>query len=209
MNLPHRYTHLRWLAGAAALILFAAACGSDESHETESGTGSDVGSSSAIATEPAADDASVPAVEPASADSTTTTTVASTTTTTTVAPTTTTTVAPTFTGDEADVAAAWALVFDSTTDFEDKLPHLDDAESLASTVEAYTATGDGFGGISLVPTAVTIDGDAATVTYDVIFGGNPAYSDITGTINLVNSSWVVPRSEFCSFMASARVGCEN
>lgn len=200
MNLPHRYTHLRWLAGAAALILFAAACGSDESDETESGTGSDVGSSSAIATEPAADDASVPAVEPASADSTTTTTVA---------PTTTTTVAPTFTGDEADVAAAWALVFDSTTDFEDKLPHLDDAESLASTVEAYTATGDGFGGISLVPTAVTIDGDAATVTYDVIFGGNPAYSDITGTINLVNSSWVVPRSEFCSFMASARVGCEN
>jgi iron complex transport system substrate-binding protein len=209
MNLPHRYTHLRWLAGAAALILFAAACGSDESDETESGTGSDVGSSSAIATEPAADDASVPAVEPASADSTTTTTVASTTTTTTVAPTTTTTVAPTFTGDEADVAAAWALVFDSTTDFEDKLPHLDDAESLVSTVEAYTATGDGFGGISLVPTAVTIDGDAATVTYDVIFGGNPAYSDITGTINLVNSSWVVPRSEFCSFMASARVGCEN
>jgi len=200
MNLPHRHTHLRWLAGAAALILFAAACGSDESDETESGTGSDVGSSSAIATEPAADDASVPAVEPASADSTTTTTVA---------PTTTTTVAPTFTGDEADVAAAWALVFDSTTDFEDKLPHLDDAESLASTVEAYTATGDGFGGISLVPTAVTIDGDAATVTYDVIFGGNPAYSDITGTINLVNSSWVVPRSEFCSFMASARVGCEN
>jgi iron complex transport system substrate-binding protein len=200
MNLPHRYTHLRWLAGAAALILFAAACGSDESDETESGTGSDVGSSSAIATEPAADDASVPTVDPASADSTTTTTVA---------PTTTTTVAPTFTGDEADVAAAWALVFDSTTDFEDKLPHLDDAESLASTVEAYTATGDGFGGISLVPTAVTIDGDAATVTYDVIFGGNPAYSDITGTINLVNSSWVVPRSEFCSFMASARVGCEN
>jgi len=114
-----------------------------------------------------------------------------------------------FTGDEADVAAAWAVVFDSSADFEDKAPHLVDAESLASTIDAYTATGDGFGGISLVPTAVTIDGDAATVTYDVIFGGNPAYSDLTGTIDLVDGTWVVPRSEFCSFMASARVGCEN
>ena len=207
MNLPHRHTHLRWLAGAAALILFTAACGSDESDGTESGTRSDVGSSSATATEPAADHASAPAVEPASVESTTTT-VAPTTTTTTVAPTTTT-VAPMFTGDEADVAAAWAVVFDSTADFEDKAPHLVDAESLVSTVDAYTATGDGFGGISLVPTAVTIDGDAATVTYDVIFGGNPAYSDLTGTIDLVDGTWVVPRSEFCSFMASARVGCEN
>ena len=114
-----------------------------------------------------------------------------------------------FTGDEADVAAAWAVVFDSSADFEDKAPHLVDAESLASTIDAYAATGDGFGGISLVPTAVTIDGDAATVTYDVIFGGNPAYSDLTGTIDLVDGTWVVPRSEFCSFMASARVGCEN
>ena len=81
--------------------------------------------------------------------------------------------------------------------------------SLPAAIDAATATGDGFGGISLVPTAVTIDGDAATVTYDVIFGGNPAYSDLTGTIDLVDGTWVVPRSEFCSFMASARVGCEN
>jgi len=208
MNLSHRHTHLRWLAGAAALILFAVACGSDESDGTESGTGSDVGLSSATATEPAADNASAPAGEPASVESTTTTTVAPTTT-TTVALTTTTTVAAMFTGDEADVAAAWAVVFDSSADFEDKAPHLVDAESLASTIDAYTATGDGFGGISLVPTAVTIDGGAATVTYDVIFGGNPAYSDLTGTIDLVDGTWVVPRSEFCSFMASARVGCEN
>ena len=63
------------------------------------------------------------------------------------------------------------------------------------------------GGISLVPTAVVIDGDTATVTYDVMFGDSAAYTALTGEINNVDGGWIVPRSEFCSFMASARNAC--
>ena len=112
-------------------------------------------------------------------------------------------------GDDEAAATAWALVFDSTVPFDQKAPHLADADVLAVTIDAYAATGEGFGGITLVPTAVVVDGDTAAITYDVEFGGNPAYSDQQGTLIRVDGVWVVGRDEFCSFMASARVGCEG
>ena len=110
-------------------------------------------------------------------------------------------------GDEATVAAAWAAVFDSTVGFDGKAANLEGADELADTIEAYTAAGESFGGINLAPTAVVIDGDAATITYDVYFGENPAYSELVGEMSLVDGVWTVSRDEFCSFMTSARVGC--
>lgn len=110
--------------------------------------------------------------------------------------------------DQATAAAlAWDTVFDSTVAFDEKAPFLADADALRSTVEAYAAAGDGFGGITLAPTATEVAGTSATITYDVNFGPNPAYSDQTGTIDLVDGTWTVSRAEFCSFMASARVPC--
>lgn len=109
---------------------------------------------------------------------------------------------------EADAAAeAWATVFDSTIDFETKAPHIDGADALADTIAGYTDAGSAMGGISLQPTAVVVDDGSAEVTYDVYFGENPAYTDLTGAINLVDGVWVVGRDEFCAFMASARNAC--
>ena len=112
------------------------------------------------------------------------------------------------TGEAASAAsAAWTLVFDSSVGYDEKAAHLEDAEALRSTVEAYTVAGDAMGGITLVPTDVVADGDAATVTYDVMFGDTAAYTALTGTITLVDGTWVVSRAEFCGFMASARNAC--
>ncbi|MFN3255259.1 MAG: iron-siderophore ABC transporter substrate-binding protein [Ilumatobacter sp.] len=108
-------------------------------------------------------------------------------------------------GDAA--SAAWALVFDSTVSFADKAMHLADAAALESTVAAYAAAGEGFGGITLAPTGVAASAEVAEITYDVNFGGNPAYGDQIGTIELVDGVWTVSRDEFCSFMSSARVSC--
>jgi len=52
-----------------------------------------------------------------------------------------------------------------------------------------------------------IAGDTATVTYDVMFGESAAYTALTGEITNVDGTWTVSRSEFCSFMASARNAC--
>lgn len=112
-------------------------------------------------------------------------------------------------GDDqaAEAGVAWALVFDSTVPFDDKAAHLEDADALKATVEAYATAGSAMGGISLAPTAVEVTDALAAVTYDVNFGGTPAYSDQTGEIALVDGVWVVSRDEFCAFMSSARTPC--
>jgi iron complex transport system substrate-binding protein len=109
-------------------------------------------------------------------------------------------------GDDA-ASLAWSTVFDSSVPFEDKAAHMADAEALRATVESYTQTGVAMGGISLVPSQVTVDGEMATITYDVMFGENAAYTDLTGTMTLVDGTWQVSRDEFCGFMASARSPC--
>jgi iron complex transport system substrate-binding protein len=110
--------------------------------------------------------------------------------------------------DAADAAAeAWSLAFDSAVGFEDKAAHIEDAEALRATIESYTAAGSAMGGITLVPTDVAVNGESATVTYDVMFGPSAAYTDLSGLISLVDGTWVVSRTEFCTFMASARNAC--
>ncbi|HSL57978.1 MAG TPA: hypothetical protein VK866_09070 [Acidimicrobiales bacterium] len=194
---------VRLAAVAVTATLVAAACGGDDDDVT----------TAAVA--PATTETTV--VEAASA----TDEEATETTETTAAPTTTaappedadpaaddTLADDTAVGDPAEAAAAaWSAVFDSSVPFEDKAPHLADAEALRSTAEAYAGTGNGMGGISLAPSEVVVDGDTATVTYDVLFGGNAAYEDQTGSISLVDGTWVVSRDEFCSFMSSARTPC--
>ncbi len=48
---------------------------------------------------------------------------------------------------------------------------------------------------------------AATVLYDVLFGGTAAYSGQDGTVIRSGEDWVVPTDQFCSFMAAARTPC--
>jgi iron complex transport system substrate-binding protein len=113
------------------------------------------------------------------------------------------------TDDDAAAAAsdAWSLVFDSSVTFDDKAPHVENAEALRATIDAYTDAGDAMGGITLVPTEVVVARDTATVTYDVMFGATAAYTALTGEIARINGTWVVARAEFCGFMASARNAC--
>ena len=101
----------------------------------------------------------------------------------------------------------WAVVFDSTLGFSDKAPYLEDAASLEASNVAYAAAGELMGGISLEPTAAEIDGDVATITYNVLFAGVAAYEDLTGAMQRVDGRWTVSREEYCGFLASARTPC--
>jgi hypothetical protein len=178
-----------------ALTLVAAACG-----------GSDVDAGESTETTQAT-------------TTTTTTTVAPTTTTTTEVPTTTTTAAPTTTtteavgivaGEDPEVDAivlAYTIALDSISSFEDKAQYIDDPTGLEETIAKYLETGESMGGIGVLPTAVSIDGDTADVTYDLLFGGNPSYRDITGEAVKTPEGWKITRAGFCSLMGSARVGC--
>lgn len=111
------------------------------------------------------------------------------------------------TPEEQAAMEAWAVAFDSNIGFEEKKAHIEDAEALETTITKYKISGQTMGGISLEPTLASIDGTTATITYNVLFGGAAAYSDLTGEIHLVEDTWVVSRDEFCSFMAQARNAC--
>ena len=154
---------------------------------------------------------------PATTEATTTTTEATTTTTeaatttTTAAPTTTTTEAPgIIEGEDPEVDAivlAYTIALDSVTSYEDKAPYIEDPSGLEATIATYLTTGESMGGIGVLPSAVAIDGDTAVVTYDLLFGGNPTYPDLTGDAVKTADGWKITREGFCSLMSSARVGC--
>lgn len=115
-------------------------------------------------------------------------------------------------GEDPDVDAivlAYQIAFDSTSDYATKAPYIDDPIGLEETVVAYLETGETFNGVAVVATGVTIDGDTAAVAYDLYFGGNPTYPDLTGTAVKTADGWKVPRADFCSLMRSARVGCPS
>jgi iron complex transport system substrate-binding protein len=187
---PNPFRSLPAALVAVALVALGAGCGDD---------GDDVASTGTTA-ESATDAPTTDA--PDTTEAATTTTEA----------TTTTSAAPDSGAfeegsPEAAAAKAYALVFDSTVAFDDKAPHLEEADALHDTVEKYAAAAQSFNGIKLTPTAVSVTGASAAVTYDVYFGTTKQYSSLPGTIENRDGTWTVSRDEFCGFMASARTPC--
>ncbi|MDH3730779.1 MAG: hypothetical protein OES13_06620 [Acidimicrobiia bacterium] len=173
----------------AALAVVSAACG-------------DTGTVVLDATVPAD---SVPAATAAPATTTPPTTTPPTTVAATTAPP-----AGIVPGEDAEVdeiVTAYQVAFDSSSSFDEKAQYIEDPSGLESTVEAYLQTGEGFGGIEVLATSVTISGDEATVGYDLLFGGNPTYPNLEGSAVRTPDGWKVPRVVFCGLMASARVPC--
>ncbi len=170
---------------AIAMALVVAACSSDDAGETTTTEA------------PATTTTEAPA---------TTTSVAPETTTTTEAPSIPTT--PYVPGEDADADELhdlYAVVFDSSTSYEDKAPLIDDPEGLEGTVAAYATAGDQVGGITLEVTATGVEGDAAAVMYDLQFAGNPFQMDQEGTAVRIDGTWKVTRDYFCEIMRLARV----
>ena len=129
---------------------------------------------------------------------------------TTTAPPTTAAASSIVSGEDAEVDAivtAYSVAFDSEADYAAKAPYIDDPTGLEDTVARYLETGDTMGGVSVLVTAVTVNGDEAEVAYDLLFNNNPTYPDLSGTAVMTDEGWKVPRRVFCSLMRSARVGC--
>jgi len=140
---------------------------------------------------------------------TTTASTASVATTTVATPATTLPFGPASEEDAAEIIALYELVFSSDTTYEEKAPLIDDPSGLEETVAKYSETGESLGGVGLEAKTITVSGDLASVTYDLLFSGNPTYPDLTGDAIRVDGAWLVTREMFCSIMTSARVGCPS
>ena len=132
-------------------------------------------------------------------------------TTTSLASTTTTTSAP----EEDDRTSAmlasamdaFALVYGSASPFSAAAPHLESAESLEATYAEFVAFGSSVGGIEIKPTAASLDGDMAMISYDVYVGGEPFSTGSSGAMWLRSGIWIASRGDFCAGMEIAGISC--
>ena len=133
-----------------------------------------------------------------------------TTTTTEVDETTTTTAAEAageLTGEEAAAAEAVATLFDSSLPFDEKVTLVEGGEAHRATHDAYVVAADAVGGITVQPTAVDIEWDTASVTYDLSFAGTTQYEGLTKELVRSGDGWVISTDEFCGFTAQAGAPC--
>jgi uncharacterized surface protein with fasciclin (FAS1) repeats len=115
---------------------------------------------------------------------------------------------PSFDADQQAVATVWETVLDSASSFDEVAPLIENSAELQPTIEAYATAAEMVGGITARVTTVTIDGDDAAVKYIIAFDGVDApYGELEGALTLVDGSWIVPQSEYCAAMASARNDC--
>jgi len=177
----------RLLLTALALTLVVASCGSDDLAGSTSTTVANAPTTTSATTTSDASDTS-----------------------TSVAESTDVPAEPIDPGADPDadaIADVYAVVFDSSVGYEDKAPLIADPSGLEATVEAYGAAGEAVGGITLAATAVGVDGDDASVVYDLYFGENPFQTEQLGSAVRNDGTWKVSRAFFCSIMELARVAC--
>lgn len=184
-----------------------AACGDDDSGDSADTT---------PASQPSSTDVSASdAAATTSSDAPTTTAAPETTTGETDAPdtepaeatATTSGATAELTGDEAAVAEVYQTVFDSTVPVADKVDLVEDGAALEPTLDEYATAAEMVGGIGVEVTSVSIDGDAAALTYDLTFAGTPQYDGLDGEVVRVDGGWTIARTEFCDFVGQARVSC--
>lgn len=99
----------------------------------------------------------------------------------------------------ADAKAAFQEFFDQKTSLDDRVKLLQNGEQFRSTLEAQQNN-------QLAKSAtvrvddVTVDGDSATVKYDILLNGTPALSGQTGSMVKTNGQWQVAIQTFCSLL---------
>lgn len=178
------------LATLLSAALLAASCGSTETAETAAST------SSTSSTSPATTEA--PTTE-------TPTTEAPTTETTTTEAEAAASFVPDGT-DEAEIVKNWDLTF-GTGSFEDRAAALEDSAELEATIASYVAAVESFGSIELPVTGISVTGDNAEITFDVLGNGATMAAELTGQMSKVDGAWIVSRDSFCEAMTLARQSC--
>ena len=102
---------------------------------------------------------------------------------------------------------AWVIVLGPEASLDEKRRHTEDFDELLPTVEAGLAAGEAAGGIEIIPTRATINGDSATVVFDVAMGGSITATDFTADLTLIDGVWVASRSQVCTYVALIGVQC--
>lgn len=104
-------------------------------------------------------------------------------------------------------AAFVALFADYDTDLVDRQAFLVDPDGeLTSSLEDYVEAAKG-ANIEYAVTGVELDGEAATVIFSVLLGGNEMASQQRVPFQADGDDWVIVRDDYCAFLALAHSSC--
>jgi ABC-type oligopeptide transport system substrate-binding subunit len=102
---------------------------------------------------------------------------------------------------KAEIKANWETFFDGATPAAKRVELLQNGAEFKGLVDTLTANPLAR---SLKATVTSVDvtgSDKATVTYTLIFNGNPVLKGAKGTAVLANGTWKVGTGSFCQLLA--------
>ena len=110
----------------------------------------------------------------------------------------------------AEIVADWEKFFDNKSAVEDRIPLLENADQLATTINQALAS-PMLKQVSAEVTAVAFESETrALVTYDILLSGSPVMKAAQGVAVKVGDKWLVSQESFCALAAlgGVTIGCE-
>jgi hypothetical protein len=101
----------------------------------------------------------------------------------------------------AQIKANWEAFFSGTTPASKKISLLQNGQQFASIIDAQAGSSLAQSASAKVTAVQVVSPTKATVTYDVLIGGQPALSNQTGTAVYQDGTWKVGDASFCQLLA--------
>ena len=102
---------------------------------------------------------------------------------------------------KAEIERNWTRFFNGQTPPGQKIDLLVDGQQFAGVIEASSQSQLARSTRAKVTNVSLTGPDTATVTYDVLVGGQPALTDRQGTAVRTDGTWRVSDASFCSLLA--------
>jgi hypothetical protein len=103
--------------------------------------------------------------------------------------------------DSKQIAANWTTFFDAKTPVAKRVSLLEDGQQFASVIKTQAGGGLAASASAKVKKVDVTSPTQATVTYDILVGGQTALPNKTGTAVKQDGTWKVGVSSFCGLLA--------
>lgn len=102
--------------------------------------------------------------------------------------------------DSKQVAANWTAFFDAKTPVAKRVSLLEDGQQFASVIKSQAGGGLAASASAKVKKVDITSATQATVTYDILVGGQTALANRTGTAVKQDGTWKVGVDSFCGLL---------
>jgi hypothetical protein len=106
----------------------------------------------------------------------------------------------------AEITANWTAFFDPKTPVAKRISLLQNGQVFASVIRAQAGSSLASNASAKVKKVTVTSATKASVTYDILFAGTPALSNVAGVAVLQGGTWKVGDVSFCSLLTLENSG---